>query len=141
MLLEVQYLGCIMFSDELEMVFLDMNFARIRVGGWRTHASRLQNVPLGMDVLVLVFSSFKLSGTDRSRQKLPFPTKLGTVDPLGIVLLLGSVYLMITLLVLIDTGLRPFSHNKYLRIFKSFDFSLKAILMNETSKVKSLLRI
>ena len=74
-----------MFSDELEMVFLDMNFAKIRVGGWRTHASRLQNVPLGVDVLVLVFSSFKPSGTDRPRQRLPFRTKFGTIDPLGVV--------------------------------------------------------
>ena len=48
-----------------------------------------KDVPLGVAVLVLVFSSFRPSGPNRSRRKLPFRTKLGTMDPLSIIRLLG----------------------------------------------------
>ena len=83
-----------------------------------------KNVPLGVAVLVVVLLSLKRSGIDRPSQQLPLRTKLETMDPLGVVLLFRSVYLVITLCVSISTGLRPSSHNKYLRVFKSFNFSL-----------------
>lgn len=83
-----------------------------------------RNIPLGVAVLVLVLSSFRLRGIYRPYQKLPFRTKSGTMDPPGIILLLRSVYLIIILLVLIITGLRPSSHNKYFRVSRSFKSSL-----------------
>ena len=86
-----------------------------------------KNVPLGVAVLVVVFPSLTRSGIDRPSQQLPFRTKLEAMDTLGVVLPFGSVYLMITLFVLISTGLRPSSHNRYLRVFKSFIFSLAVV--------------
>ena len=81
-------------------------------------------VPLGVASLILVLLSFELSGIDRPRQKFLLRTKSGSMDPHDIVLLLGSIYLMTTLVVLINTGLRPSSHNKYLRVFRSLNSSL-----------------
>ena len=81
-----------MFSDELEMEFLDVSFipSRFREGR-EADPSWVRNVPMGAAILVLVVSTFKIQNFETSSQRQHIRTKLYSMDPLGIVLLLGAV--------------------------------------------------
>ena len=51
----------------------------------------LSNVPLGAAILVLVIASFHLGNVNNKGHKIGYPDKLRSMDPLGLLLLLGAV--------------------------------------------------
>ena len=51
----------------------------------------LSNVPLGAAILVLVIASFHLGNISNKGHEIGYPDKLRSMDPLGLLLLLGAV--------------------------------------------------
>jgi len=73
------------------MVLLDVNLPQFKTCGIQADWLDSRNLPLGAAILILVLLSFKLRSIDTPSQRLDLRTKLHSMDPLGILFLLGAV--------------------------------------------------